>query len=347
MKKDFLIVGQGISGTVIAQTIESFGLSCVIFDENIKTTSSNVAAGIMNPISLKRCTLSWRGQEFSHYSKSFYEKLDKSLKTQNFKSIPLIRLFSSFEEQNNWIGKSGSNIYKNHLGSESFKLNNIINQYGNGEVKTAYHLNVKSFIHSSKKFFKTKTKLINEAFETDKLKKEEGLFNYQGISAKYVIMCEGVNAAKNKLFNNIPIIPNKGELLEIEAKQLPNIILSKGIFTLPTINNNFTIGSTYDHVDSSQIITQKAKNELLNKFKKITNSNDFKVINQKYGFRPTTIDRKPIIGQHLSIRNLFIFNGMGSKAVLMAPLLAKELIDHIISNKKLDPVINSSRFIKK
>ena len=51
-----------------------------------------------------------------------------------------------------------------------------------------------------------------------------------------------------------------------------------------------------------------------------------------------------MIGKHPILKNTFIFNGMGSKSILMAPLLAKQLIEHILFDKKLAEAVNVSRF---
>ena len=347
MTVDFIIVGQGISGTVIAQTIENSKLNYVIVDENVNSTSSKIAAGIMQPVSFKRCILTWRGKEFYDYSDSFYSKIIKKKGLSNsYNKIKLIRLFSSFEEQNNWIGKSNSEIYKPILGEQKKDIEGINSSFGNGEVKSASHLNVKEFLKDYKTYFEKNRRLINEKFEVQSLYKEKDLFHYKEIKAKNIIFCEGVNALKNNLLNYLPIIPNKGELIDIKTNYLPNIMLSKGVFSLPIKPNIYTIGSTYDHLDKLESTTEKGKKELLKRFNKISN-NKFLLVNHKYGFRPTTIDRKPIIGEHPTIKNLFIFNGMGSKAVLMSPLLSKELIDFIVKKNKLDESVNSNRFFKK
>lgn len=346
MEVDFLIVGQGISGTVLAKTIENKSLSYFVIDSNDKVTSSKVAAGIMQPISLKRCVLSWRGEEFFNFSKLFYEKFDALLKSNHFSPIKLIRIFSSFEEQNNWMGKSSSKVYENHLGTDNYNYKNIINQYGSSEVKTASRLKVDKFLNSSKAYFKEKKRFVEESFDMRHIYKHNNRFVYKKISAKHIIMCQGVKAIKNNVFNHLPIIPNKGELIDIQSNHLPKVMLSKGVFNLPLEKNRYTLGSTYNHKDLSQSITDYAKEQLLNNFKKITDISGFKVLNHKYGFRPTTIDRKPVIGEHPEIKNLYIFNGMGSKAVLMAPLLAKELIESIIDNKKLNPKVCVTRFNK-
>mgnify|MGYP001451299898 CR=1 FL=1 len=346
MTVDFLIIGQGISGTVLAKTIENNSLSYFILDKNNKITSSKVAAGIMQPISFKRCILSWRAEQFFEFSKLFYKKIDTLYKSNHFSPIKLVRIFSSFEEQNNWMGRSSSKIYEKHLGTEDHNYKNIINQYGSSEVKTAHRLKVGEFLKSSKIYFSEKKSLNEESVDVNQIYKHNNMFIYKNISAKYIVMCQGVNSNENDVFNYLPIIPNKGELIEIQSNYLPKVMLSKGTFTLPFGKNKYTVGSTYNHRDLSENITLSAKNHLLSNFKKITPLNTFQIIDHKYGFRPTTKDRKPIIGEHPEIKNLYIFNGMGSKAVLMAPLLAKELIDNIIKNHPLHSEVSVKRFVK-
>ncbi len=347
MKVDFLIIGQGISGTVIAQTLEQNSQSYFIIDNNINNTSSKIAAGVMHPMSFKRCILNWRGKEFFEFSQEFYLYHNKLLNTKNFKKIKLFRLFSSFEEQNNWVGKSASSIYSSVIGDKEKYFENINNDYGNGEVKKCGHLNVKLFLKSSKNYLEKTKKIITQTFVLKELRYDGNLFFYNGIYAKQVIMCQGAHGLNNKIFGYLPIIANKGELIDVSTKNLPEFMLSKGVFSLPQDKEIFTIGSTYNHADSYHGVTAFAKDQLLKSLEKISSIKDLKIIKQKYGFRPTTIDRKPIIGPHPTIKNMYIFNGMGSKAVLMAPLLAKELIEHILIKKPLDQNVNISRFIKK
>jgi hypothetical protein len=54
-----------------------------------------------------------------------------------------------------------------------------------------------------------------------------------------------------------------------------------------------------------------------------------------------------LIGEHPLVKNLFVINGMGSKAVLMAPLLINELLESIFENKQLDKLVDIKRFVKK
>ena len=61
MKYDFLIVGQGIAGSIIGLQLEQYNQRFLIVDKNEKITSSKVAAGLMHPMSFKRCIKLERG----------------------------------------------------------------------------------------------------------------------------------------------------------------------------------------------------------------------------------------------------------------------------------------------
>ena len=106
MKYDFLIVGQGISGTVLALLLKQHNKSFLIIDKNDLITSSKVAAGLMHPMSFKRCVLNWDGDRFYDYSCQFYKSCNTLFLKDVFKELKLTRLFSSYEEQNNWLSKA-------------------------------------------------------------------------------------------------------------------------------------------------------------------------------------------------------------------------------------------------
>ena len=150
-----------------------------------------------------------------------------------------------------------------------------------------------------------------------------------------------------RIFNYLPIIPNKGELLEVRSTLLPDYIFNNGVFSLPKKNNLFTIGSTYSRLDKTPLITLKAKEKLLSKIGKVIDLRSLEIQNQKFGFRPTTIDRKPLIGKHPIIKNLYIINGMGSKAVLMAPLLINEFLEVIFKNQIFKVSVDIKRYNNK
>ena len=340
MDYEFLIVGKGITGSILANNLAKITHKFKIINYENVNSSSKVAAGIMHPMALKRGTLSWRGKEFFEFSEKYYENFDRFHSTKFYKKYPLFRIFSSFEEQNNWTGKSSDNIYSSLISVNKNSIKNINHPYGSGVVNNAGRLSIVEFLD----FLSTKysQNISNNNFQFKNLQIKNKLFLYEGDRFKKVFMCQGVNATQNPMFNYLPIIPNKGELINVKSKDLPNIILNCGVFSLPINDCKFTIGSTYNHRDDLEKNTKEAKEELLEKIGKVINLNNVDFLSQKYGFRPTTSDRKPLIGEHPIIKNLYIINGMGSKAVLMAPLLISELLKN-----KVDKSTDIKRFQKK
>ena len=122
MKYDFLIVGQGIAGSIIGLQLEKYNQRFLIVDKNEKITSSKVAAGLMHPMSFKRCVLNWKGEMLYDYSHEFYSKCNKILSEKTYWEFPLIRLFQSYEEQNTWLSKVSTNTFIHVLSDKEEKF---------------------------------------------------------------------------------------------------------------------------------------------------------------------------------------------------------------------------------
>ena len=213
-------------------------------------------------------------------------------------------------------------------------------------MKHASRLNVSKFVKLFRTYLKENKQLINEDFKYSLLEiKNNNCYYNNKISGNKIIFCEGPLVKKNPFFNYLPFGFNKGELLTISSEELPPKLLSKGCFILPTKKSQFIVGSTYNHHDLDANITKNGLIELQQKLSKI-GSFKYTVLSQKSGIRPSTIDRKPIIGEHPLIKNIFIFNGLGSKGVMLAPYFAEQLIESIIQNKNIDKEVAIDRFSK-
>lgn len=151
---------------------------------------------------------------------------------------------------------------------------------------------------------------------------------------------------QNPFFNQLPLVPAKGELLTIHAPDL-NIgyVLKSAIFLIPLGNNLYLVGATYEWKDLTNKITHAAKNELLSKLKKLIKCS-FEVVNQVAGIRPTVKDRRPLVGRHPEHKNIFILNGLGTRGVMIGPYVAEQLFNFIEFNQPLEKEIDIKRFKK-
>ena len=165
------------------------------------------------------------------------------------------------------------------------------------------------------------------------------------------MFCEGPFLKENPYFNYLPLTQNKGEILcvKLNKSQINEIIHSK-VFILPQLEKNlYKIGSTYQRMDALKEttldykVTKEAKSILLNKLNFFLKA-PFEIHSHTFGIRPTIIDRRPIIGKHNHYKSLALLNGMGSRGTILAPNMAKMLMEHLEDKKEISPEINLNRF---
>lgn len=343
---DYIVVGQGLSGSFLALELEKRGFKPLVIDRGFEQSSSWVAAGLINPLVLKRLTLTWRAKEFTGYNKEFYKKLNALFGKKLYQDLAIQKLISSEDEKHFWIKKLKSEEHKEWLKNElrKFISSPSSGQFDYGEVKNTGWLDVKSFLSTYRHKLKEENRLIEESFEYDSLKSEPNSFIYKNFIAKKIVFCEGARVKQNPYFNFVKMGLNKGELLELKSIELNlETIVKKKVFVLPLGNNKYKVGATYEWEWENEKPSEVKKQELTNGFKELFNT-PITITSHEAGVRPSVVDRRPIMGEHADHKNLFIFNGMGSRACFMAPLLSKEMVDFIEINADLPKEVNLHRF---
>ena len=344
MKFDYLIVGSGLSGVMLCEALRKRGKTFKVIS-NKSQQASIVASGLYNPVVLKRFNKAWDAEKHLPVAMSAYEELELFLGIKIDYKLPIYRLFSSIEEQNNWIIASDKIPLKPYLISniKSNNNQNIYAPYGYGEVKNTGRIDTKLLLESYSNVLNNEKLISHESFEYDKLKISKKIV-YKGIESENIIFSEGFGVRQNPFFNYLPIEGTKGELIIINAPKLNSeVIIKSSVFIIPIGKNNYLVGSTYAWDDFNNDPTINAKNKLLNKLDKLILC-PYKVVYQRAGIRPTVIDRRPLVGQHKSHQNLYILNGLGSRGVLIAPTVANALINLIEDKLPLQKEINISRF---
>ena len=346
MKVDYIIVGCGLAGIHFCEQLVAHNKTFVVYD-NHSQQSSTVAGGLYNPVVLKRFTSIWKGKEQLELALPIYHRLEKELSvTLDFK-IPVLRRFTSNEEQNNWFLASDKPLLKEYL-SDNINVNNnpsIDAPFGFGEVLQTGRIDVKVLIHAYINRLKNKECFFEDDFVYDALTITEKQVQYNSVKAKNIVFAEGYGLKQNPYFNYLPLDGVKGELITIHSPDLKiDFILKSSVFIFPHGNDLYSVGATYEWNDKTNAITKKGREELLNKLKTFIMC-PFKVIGQVAGIRPTVLDRRPLIGQHHLHKNMFVLNGLGTRGVIIGPYVAKKLFDCIENSEVLEREININRFI--
>lgn len=345
---DYLIVGSGLAGIAFAETALQCQKQIVVVDSK-QTSSSQVAAGLYNPVILKRFTPLLNAKEQLELLDGFYINLQLKLNhTFNFK-LPILRKFFSIEEQNNWF-IAADKVGLSHFLSTKLRTDKYLGidaPFDYGEVKETGYVDVPSLLIHYNAYLQNQNLLKVETFDYDVLKLHDDYIQYKEIKAKNIIFAEGFGMHQNPFFKDLPLDGAKGELLTIKAPNLSlDVIVNTSVFILPLGNQLFKVGATYNWTDKSNTPTHEGKQELIERIKEILNC-DFEIISHFAGVRPTVKDRKPLVGTHNQWKNVHILNGLGTRGVMLGPAMAKALFDHIESDIPLPSEINIKRFEKK
>ncbi|ARV10324.1 FAD-dependent oxidoreductase [Winogradskyella sp. PC-19] len=344
---DYIIVGCGLAGIAFSEVLKSNSKSFIVYDD-ASQQSSMVAAGLYNPVILKRFTEVWKAKIQLDIALPSYAKIEKELGVELDYQHPIYRRFSSIEEQNLWFTASDKPSLEPFLSTEIKKNKNqyIDASFGLGEVLHGGRIDTAHLISAYKKDLKSKGLLIEEEFDYKALDISETRLSYKDIEAKHIIFAEGYGVKHNPYFNHIPLNGTKGEVLTIKAPDLKlDTAIKSSVFIISIGNDFYKVGSTYKWKDKTNTPTEAAKQELLTKLKKFITC-DFEVVDHQAGIRPTVGDRRPIVGNHPKIDNLYVLNGLGSRGVMIGPYVAQKLFNLIENNIELDNEINIKRFKK-
>lgn len=345
---DYLIIGSGLAGISFAETALQNDKTFFVVN-NDSQNSSKVAAGLYNPVILKRFSEVKDAEEQLIFLNTFYGNIEKRLNIKiNFR-MPILRKFFSIEEQNNWFIASDNKNLLPFLSLDliSKKYNGIDAPYGYGEVLHTGYVDTITLLENYKKHLIENSLLSEETFIYDDLQIEEDFISYKNIKAKHIVFAEGFGMLENPYFNQLPLDGTKGELLVIKAPNLKlDVIINTSVFILPLGNDLFKVGATYNWKDKTNLPTEEGKQELLERINEILDC-EFEIIEHFAGVRPTVRDRRPLIGTHPIHSNVHILNGLGTRGVMLGPSLAKALFENIESNIPLEKEIDIKRFNKK
>lgn len=347
---NYIIVGQGLAGTILAHTLLQNGKSVLIIDAPSFSKASRVAAGIYNPVVFKRLVKSWLADELLEYMDEFYPATEQLLNNAFYFKKQIVKPFSEEHEKVLWLKKTNEEIgkYISKTIETGFLTDSIHNPLGTGEVTTAGNLDTNLFLDASRNYFKANNSLLEEGLDYDSLTVSANGINYKEITADKLIFCEGYKAITNPYFSWLPFKLTKGETLIVRIpllyqQNIASKILNKGVFILSMGDGLYKTGATYEWEDISDVPTAKGKAVLVEQLQKVLKI-PFEIIDQQAGIRPTVKDRRPLIGIHPNYPSLGIFNGLGTKGVMLAPYFAKQFADFLESGIPLNKEADIARF---
>ena len=349
MKKvDYIIVGLGLAGIAFCEQCIAAGKTVMVYDSGAPG-ASRVAAGLYNPVILNRYTLPWKSVEQFDLALPYYKRLEAKLGTQITHTLPVRKVFLSIEDQNNWFAASDHPDLDRFIEPQLVKNTHseIRAPYDFGEVRETGRVDIKILQSRYQEYLETMHTFAKAEFIHSDLVHEDVGVSYHGVSAKRIVFAEGFGVKQNPYFSALPLVGNKGEYLIIKAATLKlNAALKSSFFIVPIGNDHYKVGATFNWTDKDVVPTEAAKAEVIEKFSALVDC-PFEIVDQEVGIRPTTGDRRALVGVHPKYEGVTLLNGLGTRGTMAGPLLAKYLFEFLELNIPIPEEINILRFPKK
>ena len=332
-KVDYIIIGQGLAGSVLAHQLILRNKKILVIDNNHHQSSSKVAAGIINPITGPRLVLTDTFNDTYPQAQQYYSLLEKTLGITLWQELKQHRLIQT-NAQAEYLHKRSTDIHYQHtLGSTIFSPY-FESDFGSVEINQSAIIDSKLLIQTAQQFL-----IENQSYDQKKLDYQQLIFTDNGFRiddtvASHIIFCEGFQAINNPWLADLPFKLSKGEILTVETNKPVTHLLNWGNWLVP-FGHDTKLGSNYQWGDLTDTLSDSIKTQLLQSLHSNTTVQG-RIINHEAGIRPTTTQRKPFIGPITNLSGAYCFNGFGSKGCLLIPHFAELFCDHLLNNTPLD-----------
>ncbi len=346
---DYIIVGQGLAGTLLALRLMDEGQKVLIIDKNTEGASSKIAAGVINPVTGRRIVKSWRIDEMLPFAQKTYQLIESQYNIDIFKNYTILRTFKNAADENEWLLRSNWEEYRVYCANQAdpsvFDMK-IKSFYGFGEIQQSAQVDMPFLIDFFQKKWSADGILIHEAFDYDALILNENSNQYKNHEAAKIIFCEGAKGVENTFFRGLPFNIDKGELLIVKIPNAGfNKIFKNNISIVPLKEKDcYWVGATNEWNSPNDLPTEAKKQLIINELQEILKI-PFEVIDHKAAFRPTVKDRRPLIGFHPMYPQLVIFNGFGTKGASLIPYWSNHLVEVLLGQIELDKDVTIKRFL--
>lgn len=338
MDIDYLIIGQGLAGSLLAWELIQRDCTVVVVDSG-RENASQVAAGLVNPVTGMRFVKADAVDILLPAARRVYQRLAEFFGRDFLIEKPMLRLLSTEAEISQCRKRLQDPAYRAYLagikppGQLDYPFDTRIAAL---EQKQTGYLLTRPLLASLKDYFVSLNSYRQETLDYRDIQIRPTL-KWRALKPKKLIFCEGFRALRNPWFSDLPFQPAKGQILTLATEQtLPQQILNYGNWLVPLDRNRFRIGATFEHAVVDTAVTETGRRQLLqrlgNIYSKLATA---EVVDQQANIRPCTQDRHPFVGHHPKYPELWIFNGFGAKGSLQIPWYSRHLADVLLTAEPL------------
>jgi len=266
---DYLIVGQGLAGSLLAYSLIKNGQSVMVIDNEHKGSSSQVAAGTINPITGHRLNITEHFQRYYSAAQPFYQAIEHTLGTSIFREIPQIRLIKNAGQADYFKQRMQQAEYRGLL-SKAVCRNFSSPAFGCANISQTALVDTRTLLQSMQAWL-----ISLDAYRCRKVDYQQLRFSgtgipYDDICAQRVVFCEGYQAINNPWLSELPFKLAKGDILTLEVNPRLTSLHNWGHWLVPATNNTAKLGASFEWQDLSLQPSTNVAEKLLSSLRQTT-----------------------------------------------------------------------------
>ncbi len=350
---DYIIIGAGIAGSSIAYELNKKTTNILLIEQNdsIASGASGAAGAFLSPLLGKPNDFKDLVNNALVYSTKFYK--------ENFSK---------------YINNCGTlRLPKDDLAKEQFNSYKPYIDFDYTQKDNGYFFPIASVVNS-KSICESLVQNIETIFNTtiNDIKYEDNIYTLNDtFKSKNLIITTGycTSLIDEQYFN---IRPVWGQRIDIKTSTCISFNYHKACSVsvstkIDKDTNIVSIGATHHRFVSDNKVNKDDTNELLKLANDIIKLEDVEVIKEVGGARASSIDYFPMVGKivnskstlkkypyiingskvpqenYLCLDNFYAINGLGGRGFVLAPYLAKILVDNIFDNRPIPKNIKPHR----
>lgn len=349
-----LIVGQGLAGSALAWACHWQGDQVCLIGSPGRPAASQVAAGLVMPVSGQKFTTPDRWQERLTQAQRFYERAAQELKTDRlFSEIKILRRFQGDAERRWFLHQRYESV------RDAVQLQYEPDGRETGFVMSAWKLNVAAYLEQTRQFFQNRGQFLAADLEiaADVVPGPDGVSVPRfGLSGDRLYLCLGASGCvqANPWYSGVPDHPLRGEVLEVVVNDLRDssacvsgwagVVDQHWLVPLEGTGDRFLVGATYDRervnlgYEGWDGTTEAGLRELRASAERLLLMGGWAggvqaVASHRAGVRAGTRRRQVLAEHHRICKRIGILNGLGSHGTLAAPAAAVDLLQRFAADR--------------